>query len=181
MKTGRKPSAKEGAKGVGIRKKQAREKRLGQHRRHELLDAEWQWVKPLLPPRTATTGRKPRDPRQMINGILWVLRTGVPWRDLHERYGPWQTVYDHFRSWRKQGVYGRILQALHIRLDRQGKIDWDLWCIDGSNVRAARVAAGADKKAPSGTQTSPPTTAWAARAADSQANSTWLLMATACR
>lgn len=155
--------------------------RLGQYRRHEVTDQQWEFLQGLLPAHTATTGRKPKDLRTMLNGILWILRTGAPWRDLPERFGPWQTVYDHFRVWRNQGVYDRILQALHICLDRQGQIDWDLWCIDGSSVRAARAAAGAAKKASSSTQTSHKTTHWAARAADSAASSIWWLTATACR
>jgi transposase len=150
-------------------------------KRHELTDEQWELVHPILPPRTATTGRPPSDPRQMLNGILWILRTGAPWRDLPERLGPWQTVYDHFRNWRRQGVYDRILEALQIRLDRDGQIDWDLWCIDGSSVRASRAAAGAGKKVAAGIPRSPKTTVWAARAADSQASSTWLLTAEACR
>jgi transposase len=150
-------------------------------KRHELTDEQWELVHLILPPRTARTGRPPSDPRQMLNGILWILRTGAPWRDLPERLGPWQTVYDHFRNWRRKGVYDRILEALQIRLDRNGQIDWDLWCIDGSSVRASRAAAGAGKKVAADTLRSPKTTVWAARAADSQANSTWLLTAEACR
>jgi transposase len=150
-------------------------------KRHELTDEQWQLVGPILPPRSAQTGRPPRDPRQMLNGIFWNLRTGAPWRDLPERLGPWQTVYDYFHNWRKDGTFDRILQALHIRLDRQGRIDWDLWCIDGSSVRASRAAAGAEKKASRATPTSRRTTLWAARAADSPASSTWLLTAQACR
>lgn len=115
-------------------------------KRHELTDQEWELVHPILPPRTATTGRPPRDPRVMLNGIFWNLHTGAPWRDLPERFGPWQTVYDHFRNWRADGTYDRILQALQIRMDREGKIDWDLWCLDGSSVRASRASAGAEKK-----------------------------------
>jgi transposase len=162
-------------------KEQTRTKRVGQHRRHEVTDVEWDFLHPLIPPRTAKTGRPPSDPRTMLNGIMWTLRTGAPWRDLPDRFGPWQTVYDHFSTWRSAGVYGRILEALHIRLDQNGQIDWDLWCIDGSNVRAARAAAGADKKVSNATKTSQKTTRWAVRAADSQANSTWLLTATECR
>lgn len=150
-------------------------------KRHELTDEQWQLVHPILPPRTATTGRPPSDPRLMLNGAFWILRTGAPWRDLPEHFGPWQTVYDHFRNWRKDGTYDRILLALQIRLDRDGKIDWDLWCIDGSSVRASRAAAGADKKASNATRRNRPTTLWAARAADSPASSTWLLTAKACR
>lgn len=154
-----------------------RGKRLGQYRRHEVTDEQWELLEPLIPRHTAKTGRKPKDSRLMLNGILWILRTGAPWRDLPERLGKWQTVYDHFRTWRDAGVYDRILQALHIRLDQDGQIDWDLWCIDGSSVRAARAAAGADKKAFNATKTSRKTTHWAARAADSPASSTWLLTA----
>jgi transposase len=117
----------------------------------------------------------------MLNGMMWILRTGAPWRDLPERFGPWQTVYDYYKNWRSVGVYGRILKALHIRLDRRGRIDWDIWCVDGSSVRAARAAAGASKKASNATKTSQKTTRWAARVADSPASSTWLLTATACR
>jgi transposase len=117
----------------------------------------------------------------MLEGILWVLRTGAPWRDLPERFGPWQTVYDYFSAWRKGGVFDRVLEALQVRLDEDGKVDWDLWCIDGSSVRAARCAAGADKKAAAGTRASRTTTRWAAAAAGSGASSTWSLTARAFR
>lgn len=82
----------------------------------------------------------------MFDGILWVLRTGAPWCDLPERYGKWQSVYDRFNRSKKDGTIDRILKALRIRLDKNGYIDWDLWCMDGSNVRASRAAAGASKK-----------------------------------
>ena len=115
-------------------------------KRYELTDEQWQLIEPLLPKRTATTGRPPKDPRHMFNGILWDLCSGAPWRDMPERFGPWQTVYDYYRNWRNQGTFDRIVGTLQIHLDRQGKIDWDLWCIDGSTVRATRAAAGASKK-----------------------------------
>src|SRR5215207_4087138 len=150
-------------------------------RRHQLTDEQWDAVEPLVPKKQARTGRPPEEPREMLDGILWVLRTGAPWRDLPERFGPWQTVYDYFSAWRKSGVFDRVLEALQIRLDRDGKIDWDLWCIDGANVRAARCAAGAGKKVAAGTRTSRPTTRWAAAAADSAASSTWSLTAAAIR
>jgi transposase len=149
-------------------------------KRYELTDEQWQVVEPILPKRTAKTGRKPKNPRQMLNGIVWVLHSGAPWRDVPERYGPWQTVYDYYWRWRNNGTFDRILSALQIRLDREGRIDWDLWCIDGSSVRAARAAAGAQKKASSSTRRSPQTTHWAAREADGAASSTWLLTAEAC-
>lgn len=150
-------------------------------KRHEVTDEQWGLIQPILPKRTAKTGRRPSDPRVILNGILWILRTGSPWRDLPERFGPWQTVYDHFSNWRKKGVYDRILEALHIRLDADGAIDWDLWCIDGSSVRASRAAAGASKKASAVTRTSRKTTLWAAREADSAASSILLLTVEACR
>ena len=150
-------------------------------KRHEISDEQWNLIQHLLPKRTASTGRKPRDQRQMFNATLWILRTGAPWRDLPERFGPWQTVYDYYRNWRDRGIFEKILQSLQIRLDRQGKIDWDLWCIDGSSVRASRVAAGASKKTFVNTPENPQTTLWAAQEADSAANSTWLLTAKACR
>ncbi len=150
------------------------------NKRYELTEEQWQAVEPLLPKRAAKTGRKPKDPRQMLNGIVWVLRSGAPWRDVPERYGRCKTVYDYYRTWRNNGTFDRILSALQIRLDREGRIDWDLWCIDGSSVRAARAAAGAAKKASPSTRKSPKTMLWAARAADGAASSTWLLTAEAC-
>lgn len=143
--------------------------------RHEITDSQWEIVGPLVTRKPPRTGRPRRDPRQMLNGLLWILRTGAPWRDLPDRYGPWQTVYEYFNAWRAEGTYDRILEALQIRLDRDGNIDWDLFCIDGSNVRASRAAAGASKKVSGSTRKNPKTMLWAARGADSAANSTWLL------
>ena len=79
----------------------------------------------------------------MINGVLWRLRTGAPWRDLPERYGPWQTVYHRFSQMRRTGLVLRMLERLQARLNAEGLIDADLWCIDGTVIRAARAAAGA--------------------------------------
>lgn len=130
-----------------------------------------------LLPGPASTGRPRSDVRCVVEGILWIVRTGAPWRDLPERFGPWQTVYHWFNAWSRDGTWDRILEALQIRLDAQGRIDWDLWCVDGTNIRASRAAAGAGEK---GGPTNPETTLWAARAADSAPKSTWLLTARAC-
>ncbi len=148
-------------------------------KRHELTDEQWTLVESHLPVSNARTGRPARDRRTLLNGIFWVLSTGAPWRDLPERFGPWQTVYDHFRNWRKSGVFARIIEALQVKLDNNGYIDWELWCVDGSSVRAARAAAGADKKVSSGTPMNPPITHWAAAAAGLDRSSTWLLTARA--
>ncbi len=146
-------------------------------KRHELTDEQWALVEPQLPLSTARTGRPPRDRRTLLNGIFWILCTGAPWRDLPERFGPWQTVYDHFRKWRKGGIFARIIEVLQIKLDQRGLIDWELWCVDGANVRGSRAAAGADKKVSSGTPTSRPITRWAAAEAGLDRSSTWLLTA----
>ena len=111
----------------------------------------------------------------MSNGILWVLRTGAPWRDLPERFGPWKTVYDYYQHWRDDSTFGHVLQKLQVRLDREGHIDRDLWCIDDSSVRASRAAAGASKETTSSISTNPKSTLWAAREANSASSSTWLL------
>lgn len=146
-------------------------------RRYELTDEQWELLKDLFPSNSGQRGRQWRDHRTILNAILWVLRTGAPWRDLPERYGPWQTVYDRFQRWQREGMFDRTLERLQIRLDAEGKIDWDLWCVDGSSIRASHAAAGGGKK---GAQKSPKTTLWAAREADSAASCTWLLTAEAC-
>lgn len=146
-------------------------------RRHELSDEQWELIKPLISVSKSTTGRPARDARTLLHGMLWVLRTGAPWRDLPERFGPWQTVYHYFSHWRSGGLFDRIIDALQIRLDGEGKIDWDLWCVDGSSVRATRAAGGASKKVAAVTPTSRKTTLWAVREADSAASCTWLLTA----
>jgi transposase len=135
----------------------------------------------MLPQKVAKTGRPPVDRRVMLNGILWILATGAPWRDLPERFGPWQTVYDYFTNWRRDGVLAGILEALQIKLDEKGLIDWELWCVDGASVRAARAAAGAEKKVARDTATSRTTTRWAAQEAGLDRSSMWLLTAKALR
>ena len=149
--------------------------------RHALTDEQWLLIEPLIPQKKARTGRPPRDRRMMLDGTFWILGTGAPWRDLPERFGPWQTVYDHFWKWRKSGVFTTIVETLQVKLDEQGLIDWELWCVDGASVRAARAAAGAEKKVSTSTPMSPRTTRWAAAEAGLERNSTWLLTATALR
>ena len=99
-----------------------------------------------LPPPSATTGRPPRDRRQVLDGILWILRTGAPWRDLPEEFGPWRTVWHPFDKWNGDGTLDRILDRLRSAHFDAGAIDHDLWCIDGTIVRAARCASGGGKK-----------------------------------
>ena len=90
----------------------------------------------------------------MLNGIVWILRTGAPWRDLPERYGPWRTVYSRFRRWREAGIWDRILTALHAEAAHDDALDGSLAMIDGSSIRAHQQAAGAPKKGAAATRTS---------------------------
>jgi len=98
----------------------------------------------------------------MIDGILWILRTGSPWRDLPEEFGPWQTVWHHFDKWNGNGLLDEILNRLRACHVDAGAIDDELWCVDGTVVRAARCAAGGGKK---GIPTNRKITRWAAREA----------------
>jgi transposase len=81
----------------------------------------------------------------MINGILFVLRTGIPWRDLPKEFGKWQTVYKRFRLWIDQGLWSRIVSKIIDRLLAYGAIDFELWCVDGTVIRAHRAASVARK------------------------------------
>lgn len=145
--------------------------------RYELSDEQWRLLQGLFPKQ----GRGGRwlDHRTVLNGMLWILRSGAPWRDLPERYGKWQSVNHRFNRWRRDGTFERVLKALQIRLDKQGKIDWNLWLVDGTSIRAGRAAAGARKKSTPATSSSPATTTWAAAAADGAQSFIWSLMATA--
>jgi transposase len=145
-------------------------------RRHELTDAEWELIAPLMPP--PSRGRAWADHRTIINGVLYWAATGVPWRDLPERFGPWQTVYERFRRWQQDGTWLRILRHLQGEADRRGLIDWSLFAADSTNVRASRAAGGAKSKGAA----SRPTTRWAGRAAASARSCTWSPSAAAgCR
>ena len=113
--------------------------------RHRLTDAQWEGIADIFPP-PAATGRPPSDRRTIVEGILWIMRTGSPWRDLPEEYGPWSTVWDLFDKWNSDGTLDEILCRLRAARIDAGEIDQDLWCIDGTVVRAARCAAGGGKK-----------------------------------
>lgn len=115
-------------------------------KRHELTDAQWDLLAPFFPPRPRKRGGQWKDDRTLLNGVFWRLNTGAPWRDVPDRYGPWQTVYDRYAKLRRSGRLDQIIAALQLRLNEAGRIDPDLFCIDGTNVRAARAAAGAAEK-----------------------------------
>src|SRR5690349_17136459 len=109
--------------------------------RGDLTDEQWAALAPLLPAR-ATTGRPPASPRRTLNGMLWILRTGAPWRDLPPRYGRWNSVWRRFSRWRRAGVFDRVLAAAQQAGDAAGALDWAQHFVDGSHVRAHQHAAG---------------------------------------
>lgn len=115
-------------------------------RRGELTDKQWQRLQPFLPREKPKTGRPNLSHRQIINGILWVLRTGAPWRDIPERYGIWSTISSRFYRWRKAGTWERLWQALQEEAERQGGLDWEIHFVDASIIRAHQHAAGAKKR-----------------------------------
>ncbi len=109
--------------------------------RHRLTDEQWDLISDVFA-EPKRMGRRPQDRRQVVDGIVWILRTGSPWRDLPDAFGPWATVWDLFDTWNRDGT----LQAILDRLRGQVEIDEELWCIDGTIVRAAKCAAGGGKK-----------------------------------
>jgi transposase len=96
-------------------------------RRFELTDDEWLVIEPLLPNKPRGVPRV--DDRRVINGILWRFRTGSPWADVPERYGPHTTCYNRFVRWRKAGVWDRLLEAV------SQAFDGELVMIDSSSIR----------------------------------------------
>jgi transposase len=112
-----------------------------------LTDAQWARLAPLLPPQKPRTGRPAREHRMVVEGILWALRTGAPWRDLPERYGRWHTVASRFYRWVAAGVWDGVLAALQRQADAAGALDWGTHYVDGTVIRAHQHAAGARKGA----------------------------------
>lgn len=115
-------------------------------RRYELSEEAFGLVADLLPP-NGRRGQQWNDHRTTLNGIFWVLYSGAPWREVPERYGPWPSVYARYRRWRADGTLDRMLERLHLALDADGRIDVALWCIDATQIRASRAAAGARRTA----------------------------------
>jgi transposase len=112
----------------------------------ELTDAQWAKLAPLLLPQRPRMGRPPKDHRLIVEAIVWLDRTGAPWRDLPSQFGPWETVASRFYRWRRQGIWDRVLAALQADTDARGELDWLLHFVDGSVVRAHQHAAGARRR-----------------------------------
>lgn len=109
----------------------------------DLTEAQWERLSPLLPPQQPRTGRPAKDHRTVINRILWILRTGSPWRALPRRYGSWKTISSRFYRWQKAGVWDRILAAVQQKADAEGRLNWSLHFVDSTVIRAHQHAAGA--------------------------------------
>lgn len=90
--------------------------------RFELSDAEYAGIAPLLPDLAPQRGGRWRDHRQVVNGIVFRVRTGVPWRDVPARYGPWKTLYKRFARWQEDGTWARIEATLHTEADAAGDL-----------------------------------------------------------
>ncbi len=108
-----------------------------------MTDEQWLKLNPLLPPQKAHTGQPAHDHRRIINGILWLHRTGAPWRDIPERYGKHSTISSRFYRWRQAGIWQRIWESLMQQADSEGSIDWEVNFVDSTIVRAHQQRAGA--------------------------------------
>lgn len=112
-------------------------------RRYELTDDEWNRIVDLLPPEnTGKQGRPRKNNRTILNGIMWIARSGAPWRDLPERYGPWETVYSRFRKWIDDGILDNLFRLLSMEAELEEL------SLDASIVQAHQHSAGAKKRGP---------------------------------
>ena len=110
-------------------------------RRYEITDQQWQRVAHLLPGKVGDVGQSAADNRLFINAVLWIARSGAPWRDLPERFGLWNSVYRRFRRWAKAGVWQQVFVDL-----QEPDLEWLM--IDSTVVRAHQHAAGQKKAIP---------------------------------
>ena len=106
--------------------------------RHDISDEKWAVIGPLLAKDSRETrGRKRKDDRLMFNGILWILKTGAPWRDLPPEFGPWKTVHKRFLQWAKLEIWDKLLKTLSTNADVE------LIIIDTSFVKLHQHGSGA--------------------------------------
>jgi transposase len=107
------------------------------HRRHDIKDREWDIVEPHLPGRKGKWGKAAKDNRQFINGVLWILRTGAPWRDLPADYGGWKNTHRRFCRWRDKGIWEGLLEKIMC------EPDYEWLMIDASHIKVHPHASGA--------------------------------------
>ena len=111
--------------------------------RGDLTDTQGERLRPRLPPQKPQTGRPAVDPRRILDGLVWILRTGAPWPELPERYGPWRTVASRCYRWRKAGAFQHLVETLKPQADAAGQLDGDVPFLDSTMIRAHQHAAGA--------------------------------------
>ena len=104
-------------------------------RRHEITDDHWERIQDSLPGQVGDPGVTAKDNRLFVNAVLWIARTGAPWRDLPERFGRWDTIWKRFDRWGKKGVWQRVFEAL-----QDPDLEWMV--LDSTVVRAHQHAAG---------------------------------------
>ena len=109
-------------------------------RRFEMTDEQWTRIEYRLPGRSETPGATAKDNRLFIDAVLWIARTGAPWRDLPERFGDWNTTFQRFNRWSKSGVWAKVMEALGDDADLEHLL------IDSTVIRAHQHSAGAEKK-----------------------------------
>lgn len=109
-----------------------------------LSDAGWARIEPLLPSSDGQRGRPFRDHRQVIEGIVFRLRAGVPWRDLPAEFGPWQTAWKRHKRFSTDGTWDQILTQLHAEADAAGEIDWTV-SVDSTIARVHQHGATAKR------------------------------------
>lgn len=100
-----------------------------------LDDAQWDLIEPLLPPQRSGRGRPMREHRQVVEGVIYRYRCGIPWRDLPSAFGPWQTVWKRHRRFSGDGTWDKVLAALLAQADAVGEIDWNV-SVDSTINRA---------------------------------------------
>jgi transposase len=132
--------------------------------RHAISDEQWARIEHLLPGRPGDSGWTSNDNRLFIDAVLYVAKTGIPWRDLPERFGHWDTVYKRFNRWCKKGTWQRVFETL-----QDSDLEWLI--VDSTIVRAHPCAAGAPKKPME--PAASPSRPWAAAGADSAPRFTW--------
>lgn len=115
-------------------------------RRHELSDEQWRLIEPLLPV-SGVAGRPRVDDRRVINGMLFKARTGVAWRDLPERYGPWKTVYNRFWRWSRNGTLAMLVSRARVIAEAVDELDREV-SVDSSIIRVHQHGAGARRPTP---------------------------------
>lgn len=124
--------------------------------RGDLTDVQWERLFPHLPPKkTGKRGHPYNDHRRVVNGILWILRTGAPWRDMPERYGAWQTCHNRLVRWQKTGLWTRLLQTLQAEADKQSNVEWDGCAVDSTSIKVHPHAAGAPRDPDDAAETAP--------------------------